>query len=394
MKFKTTAKFMVNLVIKTTIFIITTHFLIGCNFFEPSSSETQRAWNAKNNPLILETKTSFVREYEKLKKQSFLSIQKTPWSDFYWPTMWGGTSLRWNLEQPLYAFKKLTEQSAKGLSTKQISELSPTEKYDLYVSNYAFSLTEWEQKRTLSQKAEAWWGLCHGWASSSLQYPEPKPVTVKNNEGLEISFGSSDIKALLILYSGMFNQNTTQLVGQRCNKNLSRFGGGIIVDNNSEFTNAGTVFENLAECEDVNAGSFHLILTNLIGEQNEGFVADLTAGSEVWNYPIYGFKTVELGEQKPSKTSAPLTAKEKIVDTEIYFKTETVPKWLQNENTGLGAAKTVLRYTLELDKNDKIIGGEWMVKGYPDFVWKQQRPEFKNYFAKLDKLMQASVGSY
>ena len=46
----------------------------------------------------------------------------------------------------------------------------------------------------------AWAGYCHGWAPAANRFEEPLPVTVRNADGVEIPFGSSDVKALLTYF--------------------------------------------------------------------------------------------------------------------------------------------------------------------------------------------------
>lgn len=69
---------------------------------------------------------------------------------------------------------------------------------------------------------------------------------------------------------------------------------------------------NTSACADINAGSFHVIVANMLGTAKlvgyermnfalayfttQGFVGDRDRGVEVWNQPIYSFQTRLLGE--------------------------------------------------------------------------------------------------
>ncbi|GMF42136.1 unnamed protein product [Phytophthora lilii] len=44
---------------------------------------------------------------------------------------------------------------------------------------------------------------------------------------------------------------------------------------------------------DLNPAYFHIAAANLLGKLNATFVVDVTAGAEVWNQPVRGFKVYE-----------------------------------------------------------------------------------------------------
>jgi Transglutaminase elicitor len=55
-----------------------------------------------------------------------------------------------------------------------------------------------------------------------------------------------------------------------------------------------------------------------------------------------------------------------------------------------GAQRTSeYRYWLELDRRGRIVGGSWITRDRPDFLWAQSRPEFEGYFADVERIYDA-----
>jgi hypothetical protein len=147
---------------------------------------------------------------------------------------------------------------------------------------------------------------------------------------------------------------------------------------------------NRSECKDTNAGSFHVVITNQISKMDEGFVVDVTRDSEVWNQAVQGFDVKEIEEKGPSEGSAEGTVKEVIVETKMHYIVEIEQAWNKIAPSNQIATKTY-RYKLELDKDGKILGGEWISLDRPDFIWKNGRSEFKGLFEDLGKIYKKSV---
>ncbi|MBF0205952.1 MAG: hypothetical protein HQK53_03600, partial [Oligoflexia bacterium] len=257
-----------------------------------------------------------------------------------------------------------------------IAGLSPSEKYDIYAGDYNYTLTRNELRRT-SRYAASWEGLCHGWAPASLHFLEPQTTTVTNPDGIVISFGSSDIKALLTLLQGNYNKGKSYMAGTRCESKFRiRF------------------FRRLDDsCLDVNAGSFHVIMANLIGILKQGFIFDRDPGAQVWNQPAQSFVSNIIRSQGPSHNSAPGTVREVVVNTTITYPREIDPNFFPQNKTTRESFRVdkELTYTLELNANGNIIGGKWLSSDYPDFVWTQDKAEFRGLFAPLEELYNISI---
>jgi hypothetical protein len=146
-----------------------------------------------------------------------------------------------------------------------------------------------------------------------------------------------------------------------------------------------------SNCRDTNAGAFHMVLTNQIGLQDEGFIADVTRDLEVWNQAVQGFRSEIVEEiNGASENAAPDTVREVVIETEMDYTVEIPHSFEGRDNYG-SIATAYYRYRLELDKTGDIIGGEWLTKARPDFLWKQDLAEFSGFFKPLEKIYKASV---
>ncbi len=147
---------------------------------------------------------------------------------------------------------------------------------------------------------------------------------------------------------------------------------------------------NRDECKDTNAGAFHIVIANQIANMDESFIVDVTRDSEVWNQAVQGFDVKEIETKEPSEGSAEGTVKEVVVETKMHYVVEIHHNWNKVSPPNQITTKTY-RYKLELDKDDKIIGGEWITMDRPDFIWKNGLSEFKGIFEDLGKIYKKST---
>ena len=287
------------------------------------------------------------------KKLSALPLKghaiRIPWSDTYWPKNKGSISHRWSNEW----MKRKGPQSAEEAMTWSASELqalSPAEKYDLYVGNYNYSLTSRVEAES-SPLTPSWQGHCHGWTMASIHYTEPSPVTVTNPDGIRIDFGSSDIKALLTYYQGDVAQS---LWGQSIlpfTRDV-KVGGGTCLSQSPTDSN----------CQDANPGLFHIALANFLGVRKQAFGIDATTTREKWNHPVYRYQSEILGERSPGPGAQEETVREVIVRSRVTYATEIEPRWDPVLTTDYQASvDKVYTYTLELNEQGEIIGGQWIL---------------------------------
>jgi hypothetical protein len=146
-----------------------------------------------------------------------------------------------------------------------------------------------------------------------------------------------------------------------------------------QYTAAGNLFKYFKDCRDLNAGSFHTVLARSLSKGGaaaanrdpRGFVMDITRDDEVWNHPIYSFRSkvgkptalkIQSGNDEvvdPYETWRAKGTKE-IVDvyTEVVYGVENGP-YVAFKPSDDAVHKNVYHYTLELDSSGKVIGGEW-----------------------------------
>lgn len=355
-------------------FCCVTGVISGCGQLQERKGILREEWDIANDPLHV--RSDYQRKFAALPTNG--QLKRQPWSDTYWPSNRGGIAARWNSGEDGFSYKLNGKNKLRSMSQYDLAGLSPAEKFDILRGDFTFDLVTSERRRT-SPMAPRWEGLCHGWAQVAMDFEEPKPVLVKTASGISVPFGAADVKALLTYYAGQRSYTRTRFLGARCNSNIR----------------SDPDAARRPECRDVNAGSFHLVLTNQIGLLKEGFVADVTRDLEVWNQPIYAFSVDEVARsQSASPGAAPGTVEEVTVRTRMVYGVENGPTW---ENLGeIEENKTrevTYEYRLELDKMGTIIGGEWLTFQRPDFLWIRDKPTFTRDFKPLQKLYQMSISA-
>lgn len=324
------------------------------------------AWDEFNDPANL--RDQYEVRLSTLPLAAELDVK--PWTDTYWPSHRGGLADRWNdPNRPsafLYPLSDL--QQLQTLSFEDMKHLSPAEKYDIYLGRLDYPLVQSERHRT-SPDDPSWFGLCHGWAPAALNFKEPKPVTMTAASGLQVPFGSSDVKALL-LFAQQYGRDE-HVAGRRCNAD-----------------------GNTPECKDLNAGSFHVILANQIALVKQGFVGEVSRTEQVWNQPVFGYRSTVLSESDDVYASAaPGTVRIVNMQTEMRYITEVGPRWepLPFDDNPYQEDSRRYEYSLELNARGEIIGGEWRTEDHPDFFWTQGKPELTGYFQGVKQIYEASL---
>lgn len=320
------------------------------------------AWDSVSDPEIMSY--HFIKDFNALPLSGAVTSSEKYWSGDYWALKKGNINYRWFAKNKIgFNLNSPTRDRAKKMSIPELAELSPSEKYDLFTGRYDYPLKN-EVYRISDPGAEIWEGICHGWSPAAMNHNEPRAKLVRNPDGIEIPFGSSDIKALIsYYYAYSYSATDTHQVGRRCFKDPRMFSS----PNERDCTN------------DLNAGAFHVILANRIGKDGKGFVADLQRYKEVWNHPITSYKSTVTG-----RTSAGVR-----VRTTITYVDENGHDWQPVKGTPKQEFKTAdYEYLIELDGTGKITGGEWISKQRPDFLWLVSRPrEFTGTLSRLEELL-------
>ena len=331
-----------------------------------ATSQFLKPWERFSDPVIMSK--DFVRTFSELPKEAIVTDKRKYWSSDYWPLNKGGINLRWNSTKPNgFDLVSPDKSSVFKMTLNELKQLSPSEKFDLYRGDYSYALKKEVAGRT-SPRRKDWEGICHGWAAAALNHNEPQPKLVKNPDGIQIPFGSSDIKALLsYYYAYKYKPVSTHQMGRRCN--------------------------GAQHCEeDMNAGAFHIVLANQLGLQGKGFIADIENGREVWNHVAYDYETQIIEDNlSPGFDSAPGTYKVVRVKTEINVVFNIIRNsWFPVVGTPLQTFKSnIYEYDLDLDEKGAIIGGKWISELRPDFLWTMAPVlRFQGNFQKLKFLLQ------
>jgi hypothetical protein len=364
------------------LFVCTTLSLAACSVdysqdhdLDDRGVDAEKEWDDRNDPV----KFNVDYEYRLAELPESGGVSKEPWAGSYWPYY------KDSINEPVHTGAPEDENApskryAKAFDKPEVPELVSKDKGVLAMkARGKAECTVENQKDTCTDKGDVcairegeetgycsptWWGICHAWAPASVLLAEPK-VSVEHNG---VTFDPNDIKALVSMTwdDGV----VTHFLAGRCNKDEG--------DEEADLTTS--------ECEDVNAGSFHVIAANELGIRHKGFVEDRTWDDEVWNQPVRDFdvrkleaiteaKAQELtGGEGDDYTPNPDAVTFYDVRTTLRYVSESSSStmgWLGDRLDNYTHSDTYT-YVLELDADGKIIGGEWTgtsVKSHPDFLW-------------------------
>jgi hypothetical protein len=338
--------------------------------------------------------TEMVLNFKQLPLIGNLFDDRYGWSETYWPSNLGGIAYRWNHPDPQpFKYRLHSRDELKKMSFNELAQLSPAELYDIALGDYNYTLT----KRTLGRfsRHDLWWeGICHGWAQAAINYPEPAAVIVKNPDGIRVPLGSSDVKGLLAMHEAYnYPGSGFAFTGKRCRVNGKVEGEG---DSRDQFPNPpAPELANTPDCADVNAGAFHVVLSNMLGIHGKGFVADIDRFNDVWNQPVTSYRSSIVNEEivhdfdRSQGVARRVRIRTKFTyGEELKFYTpELAAQGIKNfvsKKPVTGSSHQEFRskdyeYILELDAAGKIIGGEWISETRPDFLWMYDRSKnFRN----------------
>lgn len=342
-------------------------------------------WDRANNPNYFNgiAKNKMELTFSKLPLEAVLKDDRLGWSDSYWPSFLGGIAYRWNHPNPEpFKYKFHTKAEIIKMSEEELSQLSPAELYDIAMGDYGFTLTR-KVLKTYSPRDLWWEGICHGWSQAAANYPEPDKTVVTNKDGIKVPFGASDVKGLLSMHDSFNSKGLYVRVGARC----AAVGKvpGEESENDVVKTPPSAKEANRPECQDVNAGAFHVVLASMIGLNSQGFVADVDRFNDVWNQPVTGYKSQIVGEVALTPNDVKNGVAKKIqVKTDMTYSDEL--EFFSEERAKEGILSFVSKepvtktpaqvsdvlnyeYVLELDAAGNIIGGEWLTETRPDMIW-------------------------
>jgi len=325
----------------------------------------KREWMRISDPAIMSVT---MRSFSALPLQGRVTDPRKHWSSFYWPKNKGGINYRWNAPEPRGFGLPSPDRAEVGSMTEaELATLSPSEKWDIFNGHYHYPV---KTKITAYADADApdWFGICEGTAAAAMNHDEPAPIVVTNPDGISVSFGSEDIKALLSWYYANEYKDGYAYTGSRCR---------------------GEVGEERCQ-DDLNAGAFHLVLANRLGLAGKNFITDLQSNREVSNHLAYSYETKILeSDLAPSETSAPGTERMVRLETTVQYVYNSAPSWLPVLHTPLQTyVYRTYSYDLDLDASGQVIGGEWLKAEKPDFLWLSMPVvKFKGMFKRLPEIL-------
>ena len=309
----------------------------GIVFFLSISLEA-KPWDKYNDPTIV---PGMELRFDQLPLSG--QTPRKPWSGWSWKEYDGGIAYRWQLESKVWDYRFLTDSELKRMPKNQRDTLSPAEKLDLIRSDSTFSVSRDESRRNQAN-AQNRFGICHGWSAASLSFKVPRTKTITLETYGDITLYSHDIKAILSYYAGEISTAPVTTFGRRCYQE-----------------SVGT-----EACRDINAGTFHVVLANRLGRDRKGLIMERDGGIEIWNKPLHKFHSrvisknkVRLNEygDKPVnrlKISTDLVFAERIdLDQDLSYK----------------EGKASYQYYLDTDENGFILGGKFISRNFPDFLW-------------------------
>ncbi|KAJ0402297.1 hypothetical protein P43SY_002921 [Pythium insidiosum] len=306
------------------------------------------------------------------------SFERAPWPSSYWPIYQDGINARWDPQQQSPAEKYAR---AFGLDPKAfMDKVSATNGVDSMsrrrqcketadcASLGDGSICGKREGQANGRCIPGWFGICHAWAPAAILEREPRCAVQQGG----VTFQPFDIKALLTeVYDGV--QLPTVFTG-------ARFNGP---DEPAKLDKYGR-YEDAAR-RDLGPGFFHIAIANIMGRFKQSFIVDVSAGAEVWNQPVRRYDIQEMRKMTPSAAAQTYFGTNRYVfntaaASVVYVKNQF--SWIVEgiENGPLvetGRVEVYTRsatyeYLLELDRKDKVIGGEWVGDSrynHPDFLW-------------------------
>ncbi len=354
-----------------------------------------REWDSYNDPTRFDidaTKNSF---NSAIKKQSGeVDFEKANWSGYHWPTK---------------------NQSLKYIPPGQ--EMGPLQKWEKAGGDYDLRS---HVQTYIDNNMGSWGGFCHGYSAASISFKEPTKKTING-----VTFYHSDIKGLLaVYYDYLVNENRVSRtsIGRRCifssyrrgkvgsesvaqcddinpgafhlaiTNKLHKQGKGFVMD--MDPTNqvwnvpvVGYSSEILGEFyqSPESRSQLNNLYSSMVGKTktklnkiNNKFETQGFLERDDWNKKDSYEKTLkqisELGleEYMKYKNKAPGTTKVYHIKTKLNYLTYQKPHADSESKRGKAGQelRTMdLEYTLEVNKDNIIIGGEWLSNDHPDFLW-------------------------
>ncbi|MBW2254342.1 MAG: hypothetical protein JRI25_07070 [Deltaproteobacteria bacterium] len=302
------------------------------------------AWNATNNP----ERFQIDLQYDLAAMPVLGAADQIPWTLGY-PPKYGdepGLSTLVKFDQAVYDWGDV------GIGNPD--QLGPAAGSDYDISRQAQPVLGLDSN--LPDPLEDRWGLYHGWAAAAVMEPEPISSVTYNGYG----FTADDVKALAIR---LYDQAPSDVVGAPCPED--------VIPSDDPLGSHGV-------CQDINAGAFFVVLTNMLGKYKRGLPEGGDPGPGVFTRIASDYQIVEdrpltedeavailghPGSRYGDLTGSPDSVKWYRIKMKVGYITESSNTTSHTEEYEL---------ILELNGDGDVIGGEWAgrsVYSHPDFVW-------------------------
>ena len=393
------------------------------SFQSSLTSDTRDAWDYSNSPNRF--RIQFDYSYSNLRQLSAGRSRHVPWPSDYWPTVLDSINRRYHGSDTLSPAEKYDQAYNGWTPDMSLEPMDPlagcpdgvlADGHDAYYDHLG-PAASWQHERGGNHRARSihdedgsftdslagcndfgglrtWQGLGHAWVGAAILEPEPMSAVTLNG----VTFSVNDLKALLL---SQYDRTKMVALGGRCHTQV------VTRDRDGRLSQP--------QCRDTNAGSFFVILTNMLGMRELPIAFDRTYDFEVWSRPVVAYRILaeeEIDEQ---------TAIEKLGgDTSKSYKTQydsseaiswrrvkmTVSYLTESSASTEGPLVGRLsEYThqdrydmiLELDGDSDIVGGQWIgysPKTHPAYLWLPLSPKGGNphiSYAKVKDLLERSL---
>ena len=236
-------------------------------------ADYREAWGASDAPSLLDPDFN----YKLSELPGAGAAAKTPWAGSYWPTYrdginhrWAGATTKSAAKKYELAFGKTDVEDAVSAHSGVDSLSSSSCTSDAQCDPDNGSVCARRVGVTSGHCSPTWFGICHAWAPAAILEVEPKHAVTHGG----VEFKVQDLKALMTLAYTAGLQ--VRFMSLRCNYDSA---DGPVADKPA--------------CKDTNAGSFHVVVANLLGLQSRSFVEDRTYDDQVWNQPVRSYKVTK-----------------------------------------------------------------------------------------------------
>ena len=280
----------------------------------------REAWGTADNPSLLDPNFN----YTLAQLPTSGEAKRTPWAGSYWPTYKDSINDRWAGPGTLSPAKKyelafgktgIEDAVSAEVGIDSLAGKACTSDADCAATKGSVCAKRAGQTQGLC--SETWFGICHAWAPAAILEEEPRAAVKFNN----VEFKINDLKALISLsYTAALD---VRFLSLRCDQ-----------------SGATTDLTGTPECKDTNAGSFHVVVANLLGVQGKSFVEDRTYDYEVWNQPVRSFKVTRNVALTPQQANQLLGAG-KLLSTVDRAGTIAASAWQQVHTASIKPGQTL-----------------------------------------------------